>query len=68
MDVLWKEGDVPVKHVADVLTKELGWNKNSSYTLIKHCIKRELLNALNLILYVVHLFPKKKYRKPKRMN
>ena len=35
MDVLWKEGDVPAKHVADVLTKELGWNKNTTYTLIK---------------------------------
>ena len=27
MDILWKEGNVPAKHVADVLTKELGWNK-----------------------------------------
>lgn len=40
MDVLWKEGDVPAKHVADVLTKELGWNKNTTYTLIKRCIKK----------------------------
>ncbi len=40
MDVLWKEGDVQAKHVANVLTKELGWNKNTTYTLIKRCIKK----------------------------
>ena len=40
MYILWKEGDVPAKHVAEVLTGELGWNKNSTYTLIKSCIKK----------------------------
>ena len=40
MDVLWKEGDVKAKHIADVLTKELGWNKNTTYTLIKRCMKK----------------------------
>ena len=40
MDILWKEGNVPAKHVAVVLTKELGWNKNTTYTLIKRCIKK----------------------------
>ena len=40
MDILWKEGDVPAKHVAEVLTGELGLNKNTTYTLIKRCIKK----------------------------
>ena len=40
MDILWKEGVVPAKHVADILTQELGWNKNTTYTLIKRCIKK----------------------------
>lgn len=40
MDVIWKEGDIPAKRVAEVLTKELGWNKNTTYTLIKRCIKK----------------------------
>lgn len=40
MDILWKEGDVPAKHVADLLTKEVGWNKNTTYTLIKRCIRK----------------------------
>ena len=35
MDVLWKDGDVPAKYVADTLNREVGWNKNTTYTLIK---------------------------------
>lgn len=40
MNVLWKEGDTPAKYIADVLNKELGWNKNTTYTLIKRCMKK----------------------------
>ncbi|MDE5867061.1 MAG: BlaI/MecI/CopY family transcriptional regulator [Lachnospiraceae bacterium] len=40
MSVLWNEGDVPARHIADMLNKELGWNKNTTYTLIKRCMKK----------------------------
>lgn len=40
MDVLWKQGDLPARSVALVLTEELGWNVNTTYTLIKRCIKK----------------------------
>ena len=40
MSVLWRDGDVPAKHIAKLLTQELGWNVNTTYTLIKRCIKK----------------------------
>lgn len=40
MDVLWKEGDCPARHIAEVLTNKYGWNVNTTYTLIKRCIKK----------------------------
>ena len=40
MDVLWDEGDVAAKHVAERLKEEIGWNKNTTYTLIKRCIAK----------------------------
>lgn len=40
MDILWKEGVVPAKKVAEQLTEELGWNKNTTYTIIKRCINK----------------------------
>ena len=40
MDVLWREGTCPAKHVADVMTDRYGWNINTTYTLLKRCIKK----------------------------
>ena len=40
MNVLWREGDTTAKHISDVLKEETGWNINTTYTLIKRCIKK----------------------------
>lgn len=40
MDVLWREGACPARHIAAVLNREVGWNVNTTYTLIKRCIKK----------------------------
>ena len=40
MDVLWREGDPPARQIADVLTRQIGWNINTTYTLIKRCIEK----------------------------
>lgn len=40
MSVLWNEGDCPARHIAELLTEEYGWNVNTTYTLIKRCIKK----------------------------
>ncbi len=40
MDVLWREGDTTAKHISDVLKEAVGWNMNTTYTLIKRCIKK----------------------------
>ncbi len=38
MGVLWRLGDTTAKQVSDILKKEVGWNMNTTYTLIKRCI------------------------------
>ena len=40
MSVLWLEGDTTAKHISDVLKAEIGWNMNTTYSLIKRCIKK----------------------------
>lgn len=40
MKVLWKQGDCTAKHISNVLNEEIGWNMNTTYTLIKRCIKK----------------------------
>lgn len=40
MDVLWKEGDMTAKQISDILKERVGWNMNTTYTLIKRCITK----------------------------
>ena len=40
MDVLWKQGDTPAREIARTLGEELGWKVNTTYTLIKRCMKK----------------------------
>lgn len=40
MDVLWREGDTTAKNISNILKEEIGWNMNTTYTLIKRCIKK----------------------------
>ena len=43
MEVLWREGDLPAKAIAKTLTEEIGWNVNTTYTLIKRCIAKQAI-------------------------
>lgn len=58
MDILWKEGVVPAKYVADRLTQELGWNKNTTYTLIKRCINKGAIERTEPSFLCRALIPK----------
>lgn len=40
MGVLWRDGDTTAKRISDILKEEIGWNMNTTYTLIKRCIKK----------------------------
>lgn len=40
MDVLWREGDSTAKHISEVMTERYGWNINTTYTLLKRCVKK----------------------------
>ena len=40
MDVLWKEGDMPAKQISDILKESIGWNMNTTYTVIKKLIDK----------------------------
>ena len=40
MDVLWREGDTTAKKISDILKADIGWNMNTTYTVIKKCITK----------------------------
>ena len=40
MNALWRGGSRTAKEISDILKAETGWNMNTTYTLIKRCIKK----------------------------
>lgn len=40
MNVLWREGEATAKHVSDVLKASVGWNINTTYTILKRLIEK----------------------------
>ncbi len=40
MGVLWKGGDKTAKEISNILKSEIGWNMNTTYTVIKKCIAK----------------------------
>ena len=40
MDALWKRGDLSAGQMAKILKEETGWNRNTTYTVIKKCIDK----------------------------
>jgi len=46
MEILWNEGDVTAKRIADILGKQVGWSKTTTYTVIKKCIAKGAISRI----------------------
>ena len=46
MEVIWREGKLPAKTISQILNKEIGWNKNTTYTIIKRCIEKNAIERI----------------------
>jgi len=40
MEILWKQGEVTAKKIAEELDRQIGWSKTTTYTVIKKCINK----------------------------
>ena len=40
MDVLWRNGDTTAKEISNILAASVGWNMNTTYTVIKKCVAK----------------------------
>lgn len=43
MDLLWKEGDLTAKVIAQRLKEQINWNKTTTYTVIKKCVEKQAI-------------------------
>lgn len=40
MEVLWREGSITAGEIAKILNLDIGWNRNTTYTVINKCIRK----------------------------
>lgn len=40
MEVIWREGSISAGQIARILAIDIGWNRNTTYTVINKCIKK----------------------------
>ena len=40
MEILWKQGEVTAKKIAEELDRQIGWSKTTTYTVIKKCVDK----------------------------
>ncbi len=40
MELLWQHGDLTAKELSQQLAETAGWNKNTTYTVIKKCVEK----------------------------
>lgn len=43
LEILWKYGDIPASQLYKLLEEKIGWNRTTSYTIIKRCIMKGLI-------------------------
>jgi predicted transcriptional regulator len=41
MDILWREGKITAKEISLIAATKIGWNKNTTYTVIKKLIDKK---------------------------
>lgn len=46
METLWKHGECTAGQMAKLLKEETGWNRNTTYTVIKKCIEKGAVERL----------------------
>lgn len=40
MNVLWENGDMTAARISNILKERTGWNRNTTYTVIKKCVQK----------------------------
>ena len=46
MEILWEQGNVTAKKIAQILAKQISWSKTTTYTVIKKCIDKNAVERI----------------------
>ncbi len=40
LEILWREGELTAKQLAEITARETGWSKTTTYTVLKKCVDK----------------------------
>ena len=63
MDVLWEYGSISAKEVSLILADSIGWNKNTTYTVISKLVNKGFIERKDPGFICTPLFSKDDIRK-----
>lgn len=63
MEILWQNGSLPAKEVAKIAAETIGWNKNTTYTVIKKLIGKNAVRRSEPEFFCTPLIEKAEIRR-----
>ena len=48
MEILWARGPLPAKEIAEIAAQTVGWNKNTTYTVLKKLTEKGFLRETSV--------------------
>ena len=66
MEIIWSKSPISAKEISLISAETIGWNKNTTYTVIKNWKPRASSDAKIPDLSALLLYPGIRCRKPKR--
>ena len=46
MELLWEEGELRAGEIVPILSARVGWNRNTTYTIIKKCVEKGAIRRI----------------------
>lgn len=43
MEVLWREGSIKASDLAKIVNQNIGWSRNTTYTVLNKCVEKKLV-------------------------
>jgi BlaI family transcriptional regulator, penicillinase repressor len=68
MDIVWEKEPVSAKEISLVAADTIGWNKNTTYTIIKKLIEKKILIRTEPNFICTSLVKKEAVQKTETMN
>ena len=63
MDLLWKEGDLSAKEIAQRLKEQINWSKTTTYTVLKKCVEKQAILRTEPGFMCTHLISREEVQK-----